>query len=451
VIGEVISRYRVLEELGAGGMGVVYRAHDEHLDRDVAIKVLRPGALNDDEARRRFRDEARVLSRLSHPGISTIFDFDSRDGLDYLVMELVEGRTLDRVLEAGPLPEAELASTGAQIAEALAAAHEQGVIHSDLKSANVMVSSKGKVKLLDFGLARLCCIATVTGDTVTDAAIGPVAGTIAYMSPEQLLGRELDERADLFSLGIVLYEMVTGQLPFSGSTALDTLHAIAFEETRPVTALRANLPPSLQRIISRCLRKRAQDRYKDARELAGELKSVQREIESGVSSKAPLALQLQERWQALRDRTLGEWLLPALVVLVALAVALSLFFARSHDLGPSAFMMGLAGLFVWRRIRNRRLRLGRRFVRQAAKMPEVRLVTLDGTRFTVLADRAQARTYVRANALLDSVNASMFFGEPFSLVIRDRFTAEEERTLLCGPGVLYLREDAPPSSPLGGA
>ena len=196
-------------------------------------------------------------------------------------------------------------------------------------------------------------------------------------------------------------------------------------------------------MITRCLRKRAQDRYADAKELAGDLKAVQREIESGVSSKAPLAVQLQERWRSLRDRTLGEWLLPAVVVLVALAVAVSLLLTRSHDFGPSAFMLGLAGLFVWRRIRNRRLRLGRSFVRKVTKMPEVRLVALDGLRFTVLADRAQARTYVRANALIDSINASMFFGEPFTLVVRDQLAPEEERALLSGPGVLYLREDAP--------
>jgi hypothetical protein len=263
------------------------------------------------------------------------------------------------------------------------------------------------------------------------------------MSPEQARGQAVDHRSDIFSLGVLIYEMVTGQLPFSGNTALDTLHAIAFEETRPVTALRPNLPASLQRVITRCLRKRAQDRYPDARELVSELKTVQREIESGVSSKAPLAVQLQERWRSLRDRTLGDWLLPAIVALVALAVTAVLVSGATPDFVPGLFMMGLTGLYIWRRIRNRRLRLGRRFVKKATKMPEVRLIALDGMRFTMLVDRAQARTYVRANALLDDVNASMFFGEPFTLVIRDEFTPEAERQMLSGPGVLYVREQAP--------
>jgi hypothetical protein len=233
--------------------------------------------------------------------------------------------------------------------------------------------------------------------------------------------------------------MVTGQLPFSGPTALDTLHAIAFEETRPLTALRPNLPPSLQRVVTRCLRKRAQDRYPDARELAADLRTVQREIESGVSTKAPLAARLQEHWRSLRDRPAGELLLPAAGAIVVLAVVVALF--TRQDVGPGLFFMGVAGLLLWRRHRNRRLRLARRFVRKASKMAEVRLVTLDGMRLTLVADRAQAKTYVRANALLDAINASMFFGEAFTLVVRDGATPEEERSLLSGSGILYVRDD----------
>jgi len=242
---------------------------------------------------------------------------------------------------------------------------------------------------------------------------------------------------------------VTGQLPFSGTTALDTLHAIAFEETRPMTALRPNLPPSLQRVVTRCLRKRAQDRYPDAKELVGDLKTVQREVESGISSKAPFAARLQEQWRSLRDRSLGEWLLPAAIALVALAVLVSVLFrSTAESVVPGLLFPAIAGLLVWRRFRHRRLRLARRLVAKLRKIPEVRLVALDAMRFTVVADRAQAKTYVRANAALDSVNASMFFGDLFTLVIRDQVAPEEERALLSSPGVLYVREEEAPRVPL---
>ena len=261
------------------------------------------------------------------------------------------------------------------------------------------------------------------------------------MSPEQARGQAVDSRSDIFSLGVVLYEMVTGQLPFSGASPLDTLHAIAFEETRPITAVRPNLPPSLQRVVTRCLRKRAPDRYPDAKELAADLKAVQREVESGISSKAPLALRLQERWRSLQDRTLGEWLLPAVIVAVVLAVLFSLFFGRPEGgIGPGLVFTVIGALLVWRRIRNRRLRLARRFANKVRKMAEVKLVALDGMRFTIVADQAQARTYVRANAALDAVNGSMFFGEPFTLVVRDAVGPEDEKALLSASGILYVRE-----------
>jgi len=228
---ERISRYRLLEEIGGGGMGVVYRARDEHLERDVAIKVLRSAARMDESARMRFRREARALSLLSHPSISTVFDFDSEDGVEFLVMELVEGQSLQGRLRGTPLPEREVADLGGQVAAALAVAHEQGVIHRDLKPGNVMVTPKGRVKLLDFGLALLCPGAAASPETRSLTELGHVIGTLAYMSPEQLLGNESDERSDLYSLGVLLYEMATGRRPFEStlSTALvnEILHTPA--------------------------------------------------------------------------------------------------------------------------------------------------------------------------------------------------------------------------------
>ena len=445
MIGKTVGHFQVEEQLGHGGMGVVYRARDTRLGRDVALKVLPPEFSRDEDRKSRFMQEAKAAAALTHPAIAQIYDVgEGEDGL-FIAMELVPGRTVKELVQGRELDALGAIEIAHQVAGGLQRAHEQGIVHRDIKPENVIVTPDGHAKILDFGLAKLVEPTAAPPDgishmeTLAKTQAGFVVGTLRYMSPEQARGQAVDHRSDIFSLGIVLYEMVTGQLPFSGQTALDTLHAIAFEETRPLTALRPNLPPSLQRVVTRCLRKRAQDRYPDARELAADLKTVQREIESGVSTKAPLAVRLEEQWRSLRDRPAGELLLPAGGAIVALAVVVALF--TRQDVGPGLFFMALAALLLWRRHRNRRLRLARKFVRKAAKMPEVRLVTLDGMRLTVVADRAQAKTYVRANALLDAVNASMFFGEHFSLVVRDGATPEEERGLLCSSGVLYVRDD----------
>ena len=274
MIRERISRYRLLEEIGGGGMGVVYRARDEHLGRDVALKVLRTAGGKDEEARKRFRREARALSLLSHPAISTVFDFDSDDGIDFLVMELVEGERLQDRLRGAPLAEQEVADIGAQIAAALAAAHEQGVIHRDLKPGNVMVTPKGRVKLLDFGLALLCPGAAPSPETRSLTELGHVIGTLAYMSPEQLLGKESDERSDLYSLGVILYEMATGRRPFDAplSTALvnDVLHRPA---PRPGTH-GVQLTPSLESLLVSLLEKDPKRRPGSAARVEGALRSV---------------------------------------------------------------------------------------------------------------------------------------------------------------------------------
>ncbi len=288
-------------------------------------------------------------------------------------------------------------------------------------------------------------------ETMARTQAGFVLGTLRYMSPEQARGQSVDHRSDVFSLGIVLYEMVTGVLPFSGSTPLDTLHAIAFEETRPVTALRPNLSPSLQRVVTKCLRKRPQDRYADAKALATDIKAVQREVESGISSRTPVAVRLQERWAALRDRPVGEWILPAGLVTAGVVAVAALVVLRGADPFSGLAVPLVVGLLLWRRFRHRRTRLARRFVRKAAKMPEVRLVALDGMRLTVVAAGAQAKTYVRLNALLDGINRRMFFGDPFTLVVRDGVTPEDEKALLSGPGILFVRETpaTPPPAPAG--
>ncbi|MGE5176745.1 MAG: protein kinase domain-containing protein [Hyphomicrobiales bacterium] len=248
MIGRTLSRYRVVERLGEGGMGEVYRAHDERLDRDVALKILRmPRGSSED--RDRIRREARTLSQLSHPGISTIFDVESADGLEFLVMELVRGETLDRVLARGALDEARVRDVGAQIADALGAAHARGVIHRDLKPANVMVGPDGRVKLLDFGLALLSRGALPSRETTDDLTRDLVVGTLAYMSPEQLLGRALDERTDLYSLGVVLYEMATGRRPFAAEPATALINDVLNAVPRPPRNVAPAIGPALDRLI----------------------------------------------------------------------------------------------------------------------------------------------------------------------------------------------------------
>ncbi len=458
MIGQTISHYQVEELLGKGGMGVVYKARDTRLGRPVALKVLPPEFTRDEERKGRFKQEALAAARVVHPAIAQVYDVDEGPEGVFIAMELVEGKTVKSLIQGRELDLLGALEIAQQVAGGLQKAHEQGIVHRDIKPENIMVTPDGHAKILDFGLAKLLEPAAADApegishmETLAKTQAGFVLGTLRYMSPEQARGQAVDHRSDIFSMGIVLYEMVTGQLPFSGTTALDTLHAIAFEETRPVTALRPNLPPSLQRVVTRCLRKRAQDRYPDARELVADLKTVQHEVESGISSKAPLVLRLQEQWRSLRDRPLGEWLLPAGVVVIALAVLVSLLFRSSREGFVSGLIFpAIVGLLIWRRFRHRRLRFARRLVAKVSKMAEVRAVILDGMRFTLVADRAQAKTYVRANALLDSVNSSMFFGDPFTLVIRDEVSPQEEKALLSSPGVLYVREGAPVPVPLPG-
>ena len=458
MIGQAIKHYQVEELLGQGGMGVVYKARDTRLGRPVALKVLPPEFTRDEERKGRFKREARAAAAVTHPAIAQIYDVDEGPEGLFIAMELVEGKTVKALIQGRELDLLGALEIATQVGGGLQKAHEAGVVHRDIKPENIVVTPDGHAKILDFGLAKLLEPTAPQApegishmETLAKTQAGFVLGTLRYMSPEQARGQAVDHRSDIFSLGVVLYEMVTGQLPFSGTTALDTLHAIAFEETRPMTALRPNLPPSLQRVVTRCLRKRPQDRYADAKELVGDLKTIQREVESGISSKAPLGARLQEQWASLRDRTLGEWLLPGLALVIALAVLLSVFFRPAvENVVPSLIFPAVAALLVWRRFRNRRLRLARRFVAKVRKMAEVRLVALEGMRFTVVADRAQAKTYVRANALLDGVNSSMFFGDPFTLVIREDVSPEEEKALLSGPGVLYVREDEGVPPPLSG-
>ena len=268
MIGDSLGRYRLLEEVGAGGMGVVYRAHDERLDRDVAVKVLPEGRLADDTARKRFRAEAKHLSRLNHPNIATVHDFDTLEGVDFLVMEYIAGETLEERLKAGALEEEKVLRFAMQLADALVAAHEQGVIHRDLKPGNLRITPSDRLKILDFGLARW--LRPVSDTTTTETALTgaqTAVGTLPYMVPEQLLGESCDARTDMYAAGVVLYEMATGRRPFPQAQGPELITAILQRTPDPPGEVNPMLSPALDNVILKALGKQREHRYQSAREL----------------------------------------------------------------------------------------------------------------------------------------------------------------------------------------
>ncbi len=273
MIGRTLGHHRILEKIGAGGMGEVYRAHDERLERDVALKVLPAGTLADEAARKRFRKEALALSKLNHPNIATVFDFDTQDGVDFLVMEHIAGITLDQKVSSGPLPEKEIARLGVQLAEGLAAAHEQSVVHRDLKPGNLRVTSDGRLKILDFGLAKLLL---PEGQAMTESltGAGAMAGTLPYMAPEQLRGEEVDTRSDLYAAGVVLYEMATGRRPFEEKLSTTLTDAILHRAPVGPRALNERVSPELERVVLKCLEKEPENRYQSAKEVVVDLRRL---------------------------------------------------------------------------------------------------------------------------------------------------------------------------------
>ncbi|MGH9649333.1 MAG: serine/threonine-protein kinase, partial [Terriglobales bacterium] len=270
------GNYRIDSKLGAGGMGVVYKAFDTELDRPVAIKTLLSADSDDPSSLARFLREAKAASRLQHPSIVTIHHFGVEGETRYIVMEFVEGKTLKKLIGGNPLPVQQFCDIAIQVVDALALAHEKGVIHRDLKAENVMVTPRGQAKILDFGLAKLKEPETVSADqeTVFKTQAGLVIGTVSHMSPEQAMGKEVDARADIFSIGVVLYEMATGTMPFEAPTPQATLARVLDSEPTPVLRLNPDAPPEMERLIHQCLNKNKAFRP-DASELLVRLKAIQ--------------------------------------------------------------------------------------------------------------------------------------------------------------------------------
>ena len=340
--GTRLGPYEILASLGAGGMGEVYRAKDTRLGRDVAIKILPSTISADPVAKQRFEREAKTISGLNHPHICVLHDVGSQDGIDYLVMECLEGETLSKRLEKGPLPLEQVLKFGMEIAGALDRAHRSGVVHRDLKPGNVMLTATG-AKLLDFGLAKPSS-GLITGMTLTAATslspvtqAGIVVGTFQYMSPEQIEGKELDAGSDIFSLGAVLYEMVTGKKAFEGKSQLSVASAIMESEPAPISSIKPLAPPALDHVVRKCIAKAVEERWQSAADLASELKWIS---ESSAQVRA-------EQFANHPRRTARDWVAATLALVAIVAVALAVLFARlasrsgSYDSGVARLSIPL--------------------------------------------------------------------------------------------------------------
>src|ERR1700749_4117526 len=293
--GTKLGPYEIQSQIGVGGMGEVYRARDSRLGREVAIKILPESFAKDAERLRRFEQESQAVAALNHPNILAIYDVGARDDSPYLVSELLEGESLRAVLEASPLPQRKAVEYAVQIANGLAAAHDKGIVHRDLKPHNLFVCRDGRVKILDFGLAKLSPKVTpgVDGATLTSdqTAAGVVMGPASYMAPEQVRGGQVDARTDMFSFGVVLYEMLSGKRVFQRDTAAETMTAILKEDVPEFTDSKLPVSPALERIVRRCLEKAPEHRFQSAKDLAFALEAVSQLSGPKTGAQSPIAAQ----------------------------------------------------------------------------------------------------------------------------------------------------------------
>jgi tetratricopeptide (TPR) repeat protein len=344
MIGQTFSHYRVLEKLGTGGMGIVYKAQDLRLERYVALKFLPDNLTNDTQALERFRREALAASALNHANICTVHDIGEQDGRPFLAMEFIDGETMRRHVNNKPLPVEEILNLGIQIADALDAAHAEGIIHRDIKPANIFVTKRGQAKVLDFGLAKL--ISKRDGDTdVSDSShpglenpisiVGVISGTPSYMSPEQIRGDDLDVRADVFSLGLLLYEMATGQKAFPGNTGGVIIEAILSKSPPPIRTVNPEIPVELEAIINKAIEKDKEQRYQNAAELRSDLQVLKRGFESGHTQSSLLLATAGMKHVPWNKRK--KWAAPAAVGTIIAAMAIGGWFydRRAHALNET--------------------------------------------------------------------------------------------------------------------
>jgi len=438
--GRRLGRFEILERIGAGGMGVVYRARDSRLHRDVAIKVLPHGTLADAEARRRFQTEALTLSRLNHPHIAVIHDFSTQDDTDFLVMELIQGDDLAARLARGPLDEAEAARLGIQVAGAIQEAHEAGVIHRDLKPANVVLTPRGQAKVLDFGLAHWSHGADAADLTAVLTDPGSVSGTLPYMAPEQLRGKEVDARADIYALGALLYEAVTGERPFPETVQADLVNAILNRPPVPARAVSPAVSADLERVILKCMEKDRELRYQSARELEVDLRRL---ASSSSVSAQPLPVPSGRRSR----RQVLPWAAGAIAVLVAAAVFL-LPHLRSGGpgapggpgkaAGPSAPTDSLANVLVVLPFENLGSEDDQYFADGITEEITSRLARIPGLK---IISRTSALHYARENKSLKEIGEELGVGSVLEGTIRTDRVPGGAGSVRVTPQLIRVKDD----------
>ena len=433
MISESISHYKILSKLGAGGMGEVYLAEDTRLGRQVALKLLPSSYQYDPERRTRFQAEARAASALRSPNIAAIYDIGEHDGVMFIVMEYVEGEQLATRIGRGPQPADEIVDIALQVADALIDAHQLGIVHRDIKSSNLMVTARGLVKMLDFGLAKIIPPPSPKHSGELTVALGGqtepgiVLGTVSYMSPEQALGRDFDHRSDIFSLGIVLYEMMTGRLPFEGASETEVIDKIIHAEPPAVSRFNYNIPAELERIMRKCLEKDRDRRYQSARELATDLRNLKRDSGSDAA-KSTGAVRPASTSRPTRSRKAIDSL--AILPLVNgsgnaeldyLSDGVTESIINNLSQLPKLRVMARSTVFRYRRHPSSQIGAG---VEQVDPLRAGREL---GVR-AVLAGRITIRgeALVIKIELVDTVDGALIWGEQYNRTLSDIFAVEEE-------------------------